>query len=715
MPLRTPSRPGQGLRTASTALALAALGAVSLTLAASGAQAAAPRPAALQSGALQSGALGSAATGSAAQRSVTPDGRVRLAGTHPAWAVAAHRVGHRAVTSGRVRARVYLAPRNAAGLAATAMAVSTPGNQAYRHFLRPAQVQARYGATAAQVSAIRAWLRSAGLTVTSVRNHVAGGYVAARGPVAAARRAFAVRFARYRVAGQGVVRAPQQAASVPARVAASVLEITGLSTARQVMRPQTASAGGLPPPGPNYWVARPCGRYYNQKIATGKPPAYGRHWPWAVCGYTPRQLRSVYGVTASGATGAGQTVAIVDAYASPTMPGDANKYARATGDRPFAGGQYRQYLPSKFTGAGPAVCGAQGWYGEQTLDIESVHGMAPRANIRYVAAASCFDTDLASALALIVNYHLASIVSSSWGGTEDSDPPLIPIYHQIFAAGAAEGIAFMFSSGDNGYESPGEDPGFSDKIQVDYPTSDPLVTSVGGTSLAIGQSRNYLFETSWGTILNPLAASGRTWQYPLPGPYPQGFNGGSGGGTSTLFSQPAYQRGVVPAALSQHLPGGPTADHPMRVVPDVSALADPATGILVGQTVLQPNGRTFRFALSRIGGTSVSCPVFAGIEADAQQTDGRALGFANPLIYQRSTTGSGNFRDVTDHPLGPGRLAQVRANYTDPATRGKPILYYLRTLGIDGEGAAALHATKGYDDATGVGSPWRYIASFRRA
>ncbi|HEU5418034.1 MAG TPA: S53 family peptidase [Streptosporangiaceae bacterium] len=692
MPQHTRPRAGLRARTAGAALTLAALGLGSLALAAGGARAA------------------------------TPASRVTLAGTHPSWAVAAHQVGRQAVTSGTVRARVYLAPRDAAGLAATAMAVSTPGTPGYRHFLRPAQVQARYGTTAAQLSAIRGWLRSSGLRVTSVRNHVAGGYVAVSGPVAAASRAFGVRFARYRLPGQGIVRAPQHAASVPDRVAAGVLEVTGLSTARQMMHPLSAPAAGvsspvrgLPPPGPNYWVARPCGTYYNQKTALAKPPAYGRHWPWAVCGYTPRQIRSVYGVSASGATGAGQTVAIVDAYASPTMPGDASKYARATGDRPFSPGQYRQYLPHRFTGAGPDVCGAQGWYGEQTLDIESVHGMAPRAKIRYVAAASCYDEDLASALSLIVNNHLASIVSNSWGGTEDSDLPFSPIYHQIFAAGAAEGIEFMFSSGDSGYEAPSQDPGFSDRIQVDYPTSDPLVTSVGGTSLAIGKSRGYLFETSWGTLLNPLAAGGRKWQYPLPGPYPQGFNGGSGGGTSTMFAQPAYQAGVVPASLSQRLPSGRTAEHPMRVVPDVSALADPATGILVGQTVREPHGHRYGFALSRIGGTSVACPVLAGIEADAQQVAGRALGFANPLIYQRYTAGDGSFRDVTDHPLGPGRLAQVRANYTDPATRGKPILYYLRTLGIDGEGAAALHAVKGFDDATGVGSPWHYIASFRPA
>jgi subtilase family serine protease len=106
----------------------------------------------------------------------------------------------------------------------------------------------------------------------------------------------------------------------------------------------------------------------------------------------------------------------------------------------------------------------------------------------------------------------------------------------------------------------------------------------------------------------------------------------------------------------------------------------------------------------------VACPTFAGIEADAQQAAGHPLGFANPAIYQRYGTDA--FHDVTDHPFGAEHLAEVRNNYTNPATKGGPILTYLRTLGIDGEGAAALPAVVGYDDATGVGSPEYYIQSF---
>jgi subtilase family serine protease len=581
--------------------------------------------------------------------------------------------------------------------------VSTPGNALYGHYLTPSQVRAAYGPTSAQVSTVQNWLTENGLTVTNVKDEM-GGYVEVTGSVQEAAKAFGATFGMFKGPDGKKDRAPVQAATAPAGVAGDVLTVSGLDTANHFAKP----ADELPPPGPNYWVAPPCSQYYGQKIATDKPSAYGTKQPYTNCGYTPRQIRGAYGVSQSGMTGKGVTVAIVDAYASPTMPGDANQYAAATGDKPFAPGQYTQNLPSNFTLTAPDECDAAGWYGEQTLDIEAVHGMAPDANVVYVGAASCTDYDLGDALSLIVSNHLASIVSDSWGDIADQES-LLPVYEQLFRAGAAEGIGFFFSSGDSGYESPAEDPG-SDMTQTDYPAESPNVTSVGGTSLAIGKNNNYEFETAWGTLLDPLAANGKNWQFPPPGVYPDYYDGSGGGGVSSDFTQPSYQKGVVPDSLATRLPNGTINATPMRVEPDVAALADPSTGILVGQTTLQPDGTSFAFSLSRIGGTSVACPVFAGIEADAQQAAGHVLGFANPAIYQRYGTSA--FRDVTDHPLGPGYLAEVRNNYTDPSTKTGPLITYLRTLGINGEGTAALPAVKGYDDATGVGSPARYIQSF---
>jgi subtilase family serine protease len=628
-------------------------------------------------------------------------GRAAIPGTHPAWAVPKAGTTAPAVTTGNVNLRVYLASQDASGLAAYATSVSDPSNANYGNYLTPAQAQARFGATSAEVSAVKSWLAGQGLTVTGVTGGF-GGYVSVTGTLAQASQAFGVSFADYTDSSGQTARAPQSAATVPSSIAGDVLAVSGLDTGNHQMKPQDQ----LPPPGPNYWVAPPDSQFYGQLTAFNEPPFDRAHWPWNVAGYTPQQVRGAYGVSDTGMTGAGQSVAIVDAYASPTMPYDANQFSRVTGNQPFRPGQYQQYTPASYNST--SECGASGWYGEETLDIEQVHGTAPNANVRFVAGASCFDDDLAAADAEVVNYHLASIVTDSFGEPYDG-ATIQAVWDQIFQAGAVEGIGFMFSSGDSGYEDPALEDGGSDMIQVDYPTSSPWVTSVGGTSVAIGPRDNYEWELPWGTLLNPL--NGNAWTFssqPAYGPDATDwlYDGSGGGGVSTAYDQPWYQRGVVPYRLATDVPEGSTST-PMRVIPDVSALADPSTGVLVGETTLQQNGTTYAFALSRIGGTSVSSPVFAGIEADAQQAAGHDLGFANPAIYARYGTGA--FHDVTE---GPEPQFEVRNNYTDPYTQTGPLVTYLRAMGINGGGNASLVATRGYDDATGVGSPDQYVQSF---
>src|ERR1700728_1473167 len=408
----------------------------------------------------------------------TATARATLSGTHPAWANDSRRSAVVPATSGAVSVKVYLAGQDPDGLAAVATEVSTPSSALYGQYLSPEEVRARFGPSDGAISAVRAWLTGAGLTVTAVDDRVAG-YVEASGSVQAATEAFGVTFGTFTGPDNKAYRAPEEEATVPGSVAAYVLSVKGLDTASHRMKP----ADTLPPPPQNYWIAGPCSTFYGEKIAYSEPYAYGQPQPWTNCGYTPRQIRGAYHVSQSGMTGKGQTVAIVDAYASPTMLSDANQYAKVTGDPQFAPGQYNQDLASDFTLTSPDECDAAGWYGEETLDVESVHGMAPAAHVTYVGAASCDDSDLLDALALIVDKHLASIVTDSWGEPTDGASQ-IPVYNEIFMAGAAEGIGFFFSAGDSGYESPAEDPG-SDQIQVDWPASSPYVTSVGGTSLAV--------------------------------------------------------------------------------------------------------------------------------------------------------------------------------------------------------------------------------------
>jgi subtilase family serine protease len=649
-------------------------------------------------------------------------GQVRqpIAGTHPAWASSKALVSSKPVTTGTVTANIYLANRKASGLAAFAKAVSTPGSAQYGHFLSAAQLQAQYGPDASEAQAVSQWATGQHLSVAEVVPGI-GGYVKVTGSATAVANAFGVTFGSYRLHG-ATVRAPEAAASLPTSIAGDVVAVTGLDSATQLMKP----AGMLPPPPQNYFVAPECSQYYGQKLATqvsgtttAIPAVDGKAQPWTNCGYTPAQIRGAYHVGASGETGKGVTVAVVDAYASPTMLADANEYAGVTGDKPFASGQYNEVLlggKSQWTntGTGSKGCDASGWYGEESLDVESVHGMAPDAHVTYVGAASCYDNDLLAALSYIVNNHTASIVTDSWGEPYDASNTQAA-YDAVFQAGAAEGIGFFFSSGDSGYEDPTYEDGGSNQIQADYPTSSPWVTSVGGTSLAIGKANSYEFETAWGTVIDPLttSSSGSAWDFTPPGTtgdIQSFYDGSGGGGVSTAYDQPSYQQGVVPSSLATQVPEGSTTT-PMRVIPDVSALADPSTGFLVGETLFGPNKSPEQFYLSRIGGTSLASPTFAGIQADAQQAAGHALGFANPAIYALAKANGTNhaFNDVVSHT----GVYEVRSNYTDPYNETLPLVTYLRDLGVNGTGASALVATSGYDDATGVGSPDLYIQAFK--
>lgn len=623
---------------------------------------------------------GALALGIPAAHAADHSGRGALAGTKPAWATAKADKGATA-NSAQVNARVYLAGRDAAGLAAYAKAVADPSSPMYGKYLSAKQAQARFGATKAQVAAVKSWLKSAGLKVTSVTPH----YIAVSGDVAAAEKAFGTQLHDF-AKGSKTYRAPAQAASVPEGLKGAVLTVTGLDNA-----PHKANhKDQLPPPDAVFKNAGPFSSYYGSNIASSLPSAYGQKIPYAVQGYTGKQLRAAYG--AGSYTGKGVRVAITDAYASPTIAFDAASYAKKHGDAAWKTGQLAQVLPKNYTKT--KECGAAGWYGEETLDVEAVHAVAPAASVTYVGAASCYDDDLLDSLSKIVDNHLADIVSNSWGDIEaNQTPDLAAAYDQVFQFGAVEGIGFYFSSGDNGDEVAN-----TGTKQVDTPANSAWVTAVGGTSLAVGKDNTYQWETGWGTEKAVLSADGKSWTN-----FPGAYTSGAGGGTSKTVPQPYYQQGVVPKALA-------TANNPEgnRVVPDIAAIADPNTGFLVGQTQTFPDGSQ-QYSEYRIGGTSLAAPVIAAVQALAQEArGGKAIGFANPTIYAKY--GSKLYHDVVDEPTGE-ELAVARVDYVNgfDATGGLSIS--VRSLGKD----SSLKAVKGYDDVTGVGSPAPgYVNSYRR-
>jgi subtilase family serine protease len=163
---------------------------------------------------------------------------------------------------------------------------------------------------------------------------------------------------------------------------------------------------------------------------------------------------------------------------------------------------------------------------------------------------------------------------------------------------------------------------------------------------------------------------GLAW-FPAP---PGEFYFGAGGGTSILFAQPTWQKGIVPASIA-NLPGVPA-----RAVPDVGMLADPVTGFIIGQTV--PGGAYQEYA---IGGTSLSSPLFMGAVALAEQNAGKKFGFMNPLLYKASSKGA--FVDIKP-------LASPQASTIYPGL--------VATYDYEGQ---SIHTLAGYDTVTGLGAP----------
>jgi subtilase family serine protease len=393
-------------------------------------------------------------------------------------------------------------------------------------------------------------------------------------------------------------------------------------------------------------------------------------------------------------------VAILDAYNSPTIVGDVNQWSAENGLPSLAAGQYSSHVTPSAWNNEAACGGASGWASEQSLDVEAVHAMAPDARILYYGANSCQDSDLLAALSDLITHHLAQVVSDSWGGPLDSTSGSEPAstvaeYDHLFQLAAVEGITVNFSAGDCGDNSPATSCGGangegSSAAQTTFPASDPWVTAVGGTSAAIDSRGRLAWSTSWGTEAWLLDSAGTTWE-------PAGWIFGGGGGTAADFAQPWYQAsGIVPSSLADTLLSGAAASSPRRVVPDISLDADPFTGLLVGETQPLPGGKT-GYARAAIGGTSLASPLLTGLEADAiALRGGVSLGFVNPTLYCSCMAGDPDtIRDVTDTPSN----AAPPIAEAFPPFEGQPAA--VAELGRDG----ALHATAGYDDATGLGTP----------
>lgn len=668
-----------------------------------------------------------AGSASAAPRSTIP-------GSQPSWANS--KALKSAAPSGDVvHARVYLPWRNQSSLTALTTAVSTPGSASYGKFLTAQQFRQQFAPAQADVVAVQQWLRGAGFTVVDTPDN--DHYVAVEGTVDQAQTAFGTTLGMYSAYGQ-TLRAPETAPTVPSELAGKVSAVIGLDDSPMLIAPDTDN-GNSPKqnhgaPGAGFRVGTPCAAYYGASTVTTNFSVYQTTTPpLAPCGYTPAQVRGLYGLTADD-TGAEQTVAFVGANASPTLVKDVTTYSRKHG---LPDPSIQEIVPPgvyKHPDTPQQIPGD--YYGEETLDAEAIHTTAPDADLLYVGSSNAYQ-DFDVSINHIVDKHLASIISISYGfGGEGVPQGYINSLDQTFQEAVATGVGVFVSSGDSGDELAA-----TGTAQPDFYANDPNVTAVGGTSASVVPTAGTAplvaqtgtdeygvadpvyggggtpattaagnwtrgFEVGWQTGLASVSSqkgiqptTNGSPTYKLNGTLaslPGAFNGGAGGGVSRVFPRPAYQTAA-----------GITTSG--RAVPDISALADPNTGFLVGQTQQFPDGAYYDEY--RLGGTSLAAPLMAGIAAVLNQQNGTPLGFLNPLIYGSYTHGSGAYYDVDQNDQfcgGDGCTvkdplpAVVRVNYADNISEASGRTYSVRTQETP---QTTLHTVRGYDTGSGVGTP----------
>jgi subtilase family serine protease len=325
--------------------------------------------------------------------------------------------------------------------------------------------------------------------------------------------------------------------------------------------------------------------------------------------YGPGQFETAYnlkGLYAQGYTGKGRTIVIVDSFGSPTIAADLAKFDADFGlpDPPSLKVITPAGAPPPFD---PTNDDMVGWAEETSLDVEYAHSIAPGANILLVET-PVSETEgvtgfpeIVKSENYVIDHNLGDVISQSFGATEETFPSPASIFalRSAFFNAAAHGVTVLGASGDFGPTDFKLDlTNLYDHQVNSWPSSDPLVTSVGGTQLHLDANGNRLApDNVWNDI-------------------PIGIDAAGGGGPSHVFPRPVFQLGTK------------TGSGLHRATPDISMSAAVDGGALVYLGFL---GQDSGYAV--IGGTSEASPLFSGIVAIADQVAGRRLGWINPKLY----------------------------------------------------------------------------------
>lgn len=375
--------------------------------------------------------------------------------------------------------------------------------------------------------------------------------------------------------------------------------------------------------------------------------------------YSPQQIRAAYGVQPllnAGITGKGRIITIIDAFQSPTIRADLHRFDQFFGLKDPQLNILTPFGLTPFNAQDPAQTA---FAGEISLDVEWAHAMAPDATIDLVLANVKQETIQGELSALLqatrfaVKSNIGSVISQSFGASESClGPAFLQASHRLFQLARAQHQTVFASAGDSGAGAIQCDANGNPVTLVqgvNYPASDPLVTSVGGTTLlAAKPSGAYIREATWNESRRG--------------------NGATGGGVSKQFALPTFQQNIV--------------NSNMRGASDISLVADPLTGVPVVTSSLMP-GTTL---IVPVGGTSIGAPVAAGMTALFDQAAGnKRLGFLNSAFYRVSQSAA---------------YAQV---FHDVKVGNNTFVFKTANGGV--AKVTGFKAAIGWDAPTGIGTP----------
>jgi len=367
---------------------------------------------------------------------------------------------------------------------------------------------------------------------------------------------------------------------------------------------------------------------------SGPPTTADCEKAYKVACYEPGQIQQAYhlpAVYASGVTGKGATIVIVDSYGSPTIRNDLSVFDRTFGLP--APPSFRIIQPAgKVPAYNPDNSDMVGWAGETTLDVEYAHTVAPGANLLLVET-PVSETEgvhgfpqIIKAEEYVLNHHLGDVISQSFSATEQTFPAksAVQALRGAYLLADKDKVTVLTASGDSGAADVGLDQSTYYLFPVtSWPDSDPLVTGVGGTQLHFNSAGQPTAPTVWNDTYSQAT---NTYVDSNAGPNPLA----GGGGTSIFFTRPWYQNGV------QNVVGD------RRGVPDISMSAACNGSVDTYSTF---GGAPAGWSPSC--GTSEATPLFAGIVALADQVAGHSLGLINPALYQLSAQHAPGVVDVT--------------------------------------------------------------------